>query len=227
MFANVLKSFLTLNHRTKMNILMLAIVCFAFGSVANGAYFCNSELLFTNFFSNPIGKQLTKVDATSRMTDSDPNLVYFTDLKEIAVKAFAESNVRYFFLENEKDYLLRPKAFMNAYALRWLDVGGVQTIPEQCFENCLDLKIVMGKNVRKINIDAFWNCHEIQLLYFPNLQEVDPDAFRGSSVLFLILPQKFIQTLEQTIPQEDKIILLPAEQFDYLDALCLTDVYYF
>ena len=197
-----------------VSIILTVFSVSSFGAVANRALFFHEKILF-NIFPH---LHLTQLDATNRVNNLDAHIGYFKNLEEIYSKALAKSNVRYVFL-GEKNYRLWPEAFMNAYELRWLDLGGVKEIPTQCFENCLNLKIVMGKDVKKINLDAFWNCREIELLYFPNLQDIDPDAFRGANIRFLVLPKALINRLLYL-----GVTLIPAEHFDYLDALCLTDV---
>ena len=206
-----------------MNKLFLSIVFtifygFSFVSFSNGAYFFDMKSLFNIFQYYPCLSVLTQLDATNKMHNLGSHVGYFTNLEEIQSKALEGSNVHYFFL-GEQNYRLYPGAFMNAYELRWLDLGGVEEIPTQCFENCLNLKIVIGKSVRKINFAAFSNCPKIELLYFPNLQDIDLGAFRGSNIRFLIVPEFFIDKV-----QAPGITLMSAEQIDCLDALCLTDV---
>lgn len=99
------------------------------------------------------------------------------------------------------------RAFRGLYSLTTFYAPKLEEIPAQTFYNCISLKDVTIDSANTIKDEAFFGCEELKYLYLPNVKYVGEDVFRSSAVENI-----FFGALEETysIPVVDSVIAIPS-----------------
>ena len=157
-------------------------------------------------------------------TDNDhPHIAtgLFPNLDTIASRSLVDSSIKKVFLNIQRDYYLMPAAFADTQNLRLADLGGTLNIPNNCFENCSNLKVVWGQKTRTIGDNAFKGCLNLELIYLPNVNQISQTAFTNANIIYIIVPQILIKAVKHQNPNAQ---VLAAENYKAGDLLTFTDI---
>ena len=120
---------------------------------------------------------------------------------QIEGNAFNGSAIKEIFLNENQPVELSPRAFANAQHLELVNLGKTKTIPDHCFDGCVNLQIFRADHVTHIGAYAFNNCRVLNLVFLERLVETDPNAFTNSEIRNFAtykIPNQFQQILPWT-----------------------------
>lgn len=132
------------------------------------------------------GKKIHGITALAFAGNQKIKKVKLKDIEAIGEKAFVRSSVTEVSLIGGK--ILGHNLFNNCRRLRKISVSGIKTIPENTFVSIPALKkLILGKEVTKIESDAITNCEKLHILRFKTRKAMDwhpyeygnKDVFKG------------------------------------------------
>lgn len=203
------------------NIAINTLLGLSLGHIVKGDIFPNiSTLTSTIFICYP---NLQVVDAYNETHHKHPNINtgFFPNLNVIESRCLVDSFIEQIFLNIQYDYTLMSAAFADSQNLNLVDLGGSLNIPNNCFENCEQLKTVWGQCVTSIENNAFYGCPKIDLVYLPKVQIIATTAFINANIRHIIVPKIFIKTVKH---QNPKAQVLSAEKYTPHDVLGLVEL---
>jgi len=205
--------------KTKQFIKTIAIntlLGLSFGPIVKGDVFRNISTLTSTIFSHYPNFKIIDTH------NDHPNVAtaFLPNLNTIASRCLVDSFIEQIFLNIQYDYTLMSAAFADSQNLNLVDLGGTLNIPNHCFENCEQLKIVWGQCVTSIENNAFYGCPKIDLVYLPKVQIIATTAFINANIRRIIVPKIFIKTVKH---QNPKAQVLSAEKYTPHDVLGLVE----
>ena len=132
------------------------------------------------------GKKIHGITALAFAGNQKIKKVKLKDIEAIGEKAFVRSSVTEVSLIGGE--ILGHNLFNNCRRLRKIYVSGIKTIPENTFVSIPALKkLILGKEVTKIESDAITNCEKLHTLRFKTRKAMDwhpyeygnKDVFKG------------------------------------------------
>ena len=118
-----------------------------------------------------------------------PDSIEGHDVLAVEAEAFANSNIRTIKFEGSIE--VRPRAFINCMKLESIYINSTESIGENAFYNCVNLKNVsVSKSLESIDKNAFGNCQSLREISIPDtLKSINDHAFYNcSSLNSLTLP---------------------------------------
>jgi hypothetical protein len=145
------------------------------GSIANGAFSCQSKILSAVFGSKCwyIGESAFE-QCINLEKINDDNVI-----EGIGVNAFAITKLHS--ITFNKLESISSGVFNNCTNLTYISIPNCKTIGQSAFTNCTSLKEISFNNIQKIGDSAFISCESLDKLNLNNCKEIGAYAFKGCS----------------------------------------------